>query len=157
MKPIYIMNRKKLKEQFKTISEKKQRMIKEKFEEEQKQADKLKRKDFIISDIDKNYKAFEKNINNSIKKILEKKEIKAIMNKYEPHLKVIYDIYSQEGCTKMGINLKVVLFMDAFYKFLSDFSIFGTYISIEQINWTFKNISKTRHNSSSIANISTYF
>ena len=146
MKPIYIMNRKKLKEQFKTISEKKQRMIKEKFEEEQKQADKLKRKDFIISDIDKNYKAFEKNINNSIKKILEKKEIKAIMNKYEPHLKVIYDIYSQKGCTKMGINLKVVLFIDAFYKFLSDFSIFGTYISIEQINWTFKNISKVLQN-----------
>jgi hypothetical protein len=146
MKPIYIMNRKKLKEQFKTISEKKQRMIKEKFEEEQKQANKLKRKDFIISDIDKNYKAFEKNINNSIKKILEKKEIKAIMNKYEPHLKVIYDIYSQKGCTKMGINLKVVLFIDAFYKFLSDFSIFGTYISIEQINWTFKNISKVLQN-----------
>ena len=34
MKPIYIMNRKKLKEQFRTIREKNQRLIKEKFEEE---------------------------------------------------------------------------------------------------------------------------
>ena len=132
--------RKKLNVQLKNIMSKKERLRKERNEEEQKEINKNKRKDYIICEQDKQYNEFEKNLSNSIKKMMEKEEIKAVIDKYINHLKAIYDVYSQLSINKIGS--KQVIRLDDFNQFLVNFTILGVYISLEQMNWIFKNISK---------------
>ena len=139
MRPINREYNKKLKAQIQNIIEKKTGIRKERIEEEKKEANKLKRKVYIISDQDRQYNQFEKNINNSIKNKMKTEEIKFIIDKYINHLKVIYDIYSKIGMTKM--NSKEGMHIDEFSQFLVNFTIMGVYISLEQMNWIFKNIS----------------
>ena len=106
---------------------KKERLRKERNEEEQKEINKNKRKDYIICEQDKQYNEFEKNLSNSIKKMMEKEEIKAVIDKYINHLKAIYDVYSQLSINKIGS--KQVIRLDDFNQFLVNFTILGVYIS----------------------------
>ena len=145
MKPINRECNKKLKAQIQNIIEKKTGIRKERIEEEKKEANKLKRKDYIISDEDRQYNQFEKNINNSIKNKMETSEIKTVIDNYLNHLKVIYDIYSKLGLTKMN-SKKEGMNIDEFSQFLVNFTIMGVYISLEQMNWIFKNISLSNQN-----------
>ena len=135
---------KKMKMQLKNIMEKRTGIRKEKEEEEKKEANRLKRKVYFISEEEKKNNDFEKNIYNSIKKIIEKKEIKECIDKYSNHLKVIYEIYSKMSLNKL--NSKAVIHIDEFNQFLLNFTILGVYISLEQMNWIFKNISKVSQN-----------
>jgi hypothetical protein len=94
----------------------------------------------------KNYNEFEKNINNSMKQLSEKEEIKQCFDKYNNHLKIIYDIYSKIGYNKIAFSSKEVIHIDEFKQFLINFAILGVYISSEQMSWIFKNIAKVSQN-----------
>ena len=143
-KSINLECNKRMKIQLKNIREKRTGIRKEKEEEEKKEANKLKRRDYIICEEDKKNNDFEKNINNSIIKMMQKESIKACMEKYSNHLKVIYETYSKMSLNKL--NSKQVLYIDEFNQFLINFTIIGIYISLEQMNWIFKNISKASQN-----------
>ena len=142
MQPFFKEKKKKLKEQFNNINSKQKELQKERQEEEKKQIEKLKRKNYIVSEKEKNYNEFEKNINNSIKNLSEKEEIKVCLDKYMNHLKIIYDIYSKIGYNKISFNSKEVMHLDEFKQFLINFAILGVYINAEQMSWIFKNIAK---------------
>ena len=144
MKSINLECTKKMKIQLKNIREKRKGIMKEKEEEEKREINRIRRKDYIICEEDKKYSDFEKNIYNSIQKTMQKEEIKQCMNKYTNHLKVIYDIYSKMSLNK--IDSKAVIHEDEFNQFLINFTIIGIYITIEQMNWIFKNISKMSQN-----------
>ena len=142
MKPYFKNRRKILKEQFINIKSKQNELKKEREEEEKKEAEKYKRKEYIVSDREKNYNEFEKNINNTLKKISEQDSIKGCLDKYMNHLKIIYDIYSKIGYNKISFYSKEVMHIDEFKQFLINFAILGIYINSEQMNWIFKNIAK---------------
>ena len=109
-------------------------------------AEKLKRKDYIISEEEKTYKEFEKNINNSFKELLSKEEIQSCFDKYINHLKIIYDIYSKIGYNKISFNSKEVIRIDEFRQFLTNFAVLGVYINTDQMSWIFKTIAKVSQN-----------
>ena len=131
---------KRMKIQLKKVRDKRIEMSKINLEEEKKTNEKIKRREYIICEEDKKNNDFERNIYNSIKKVMEKKEIKGCFTKYLNHLKVIYDIYSKMSLNKM--NTKQVIHIDGYNQFLVNFTILGVYISLEQMNYIFKNISK---------------
>ena len=143
-KSINLECNKRMKIQLKNIREKRTGIRKEKEEEEKREANLLKRRDYIICEEDKKNNDFEKNINNSIIKMMQKESIKTCIEKYSNHLKVIYDTYSKMSLNKL--NSKQVLYIDEFNQFLINFTIIGIYISLEQMNWIFKNISKASRN-----------
>ena len=133
----------KLKEQFKTILTKRKEIIK--IEEEKKEKEiKIEKeyKDKALSNKNKNYYVFEKNLNNTMKKLIAKEEIKQIFEKYESHLKLIYDIYSRIGYNKISFFSKEIIKIDEFKQFLINFTVLGVVISAEQMIWIFNNISK---------------
>ena len=140
--PFFKTKKKKLKEEFKSINKKQNELKKEREQEEKKEIEKYKRKEYFVSEKDKNYNEFEKNINNSMKKLSEKNEIKECLNNYINHFKVIYDIYSKIGYNKISFNSKEVIHIDEFKQFLLNFAILGIYINSEQMSWIFKNIAK---------------
>ena len=88
----------------------------------------------------KQYNKFDKCIINSMKYKVENSDIKNILNKYEKHIKIIYDTYSKMSSDK--IRPKKVIHLNEFSQFLDNFSILGKYISSDQMNWIFNNISK---------------
>ena len=146
MIPFFKTTKKKLKEQFKSINFQQKKLKKEREEEEKKESEKYKRKEYIVSEREKNYNEFEKNINNSMKQLSEKEEIKQCFDKYNNHLKIIYDIYSKIGYNKIAFSSKEVIHIDEFKQFLINFAILGVYISSEQMSWIFKNIAKVSQN-----------
>ena len=131
---------KRMKIQLKKVRDKRIEINKINIEEEKRNIEAIKRRDYIICEEDKKNNDFERNIYNSIKKMMEKKEIKRCITKYLNHLKVIYDIYSKMSLNKM--NTKQVIHIDGYNQFLVNFTILGVYISLEQMNYIFKNISK---------------
>ena len=146
IKPFIINKTKELKEQFDTMNSRQKEIQKEREEEEKKMAEKLKRKDYIISEEEKTYKEFEKNINNSFKELLSKEEIQSCFDKYINHLKIIYDIYSKIGYNKISFNSKEVMRIDEFRQFLTNFAVLGVYINTDQMSWIFKTIAKVSQN-----------
>ena len=139
---VYKNRKRKLKEQFKAIIDKNKKISQERQEEEKKELEKYKRKEYILSDSERNYKDFEKNLNNSMKNLIEKEEIKSCLDQYMNHFKVIYDIYSKIGYNKISFNSKEVMHIDEFKQFLINFAILGVYITSDQMSWIFKTISK---------------
>ena len=77
-----------------------------------------------------------------MKKLIAKEEIKQIFEKYESHLKLIYDIYSRIGYNKISFFSKEIIKIDEFKQFLINFTVLGVIISAEQMIWIFNNISK---------------
>ena len=93
-----------------------------------------------LEEYNKQYNKFDKCIINSMKYKVERTDIKSVLNKYEKHLKLIFDSYCTMSSDK--INPKKIIHLDAFNQFLNNFSILEEYISSEQMNWIFNNISK---------------
>ena len=136
-----------LKEQFKTIITKRKALIKSEEEKKELELQKIKEyKDKSLSDKDKNYFIFEKNLNNTMKELISRKEIKEIFDKYNNHLKLIYDIYSKFSVKKIEQNAKEAIKMDGFKQFLANFAILGEVVSVEQMIWIFNNIAKILQN-----------
>ena len=93
-----------------------------------------------LEEYNKQYNKFDKCIINSMKYKVERTDIKSVLNKYEKHLKLIFDSYCTMNSDK--INPKKIIHLDAFNQFLNNFSILEEYLSSEQMNWIFNNISK---------------
>jgi hypothetical protein len=111
------------------------------------QEEKIKKeKSFIISDKDRDYYTFEKNLNSTIKELMGKDEIKSVFEKYNNHLKLIYEIYSKIGYNKISFYSKEAISLDEFKQFCINFTILGVLISSEQMVWLFKNIAKILQN-----------
>ena len=64
-----------------------------------------------------------------------------MFEKYNEHLKLIYNIYSKIGYNKISFYSKEVIHIDEFKQFLINFKILGFVISEEKIIWIFNNIS----------------
>ena len=93
-----------------------------------------------LEEYNKQYTKYDKCIINSMKYKVERTDIKSVLNKYEKHLKLIFDSYSSMSSDK--INPKKVIHLNEFNQFLNNFSVLDEYISLEQMNWIFNNISK---------------
>jgi len=129
----------KISEQFKKIITNRARPIVQ--EEKMK-----KNKSFILSDKDRDYYTFEKNLNSTIKELMGKDEIKSVFEKYNNHLKLVYEIYSKIGYNKISFYSREAISLDEFKQFCINFSILGVIISSEQMVWIFKNIAKILQN-----------
>lgn len=130
----------KITEQFRKIITNREQMPKA-------QEEKIKKdKSFIISDKDRDYYTFEKNLNSTIKELMAKEEIKSVFEKYNNHLKLIYEIYSKIGYNKISFYSKEAISLDEFKQFCINFTILGVLISSEQMVWIFKNIAKILQN-----------
>ena len=139
--------KRKLKTQFKEIISKRKEFVK--IEEERKENEiKIKKavQEKSLANKDRNYHIFEKNFYNRMKEIIAKKEIKDIIDNYNNHLKLIYDIYSKISCTKISFFTKEVIKIEEFKQFLINFTVLGVIISPEQMIWIFNNISKVQQN-----------
>ena len=134
------LQRNKLNEQFK-------KMISNREQTPKVQEEKIKKeKSFIVSDKDRDYYTFEKNLNSTIKELMSKDEIKSVFEKYNNHLKLIYEIYSKIGYNKISFYSKEAISLDEFKQFCINFNILGVLISSEQMVWIFKNIAKILQN-----------
>ena len=91
-----------------------------------KQTEEMKRKE-KLEKFNKQYNKFDKCIINSMKYKVERTDIKSVLNKYEKHLKLIFDSYCTMSSDK--INPKKIIHLDAFNQFLNNFYILDEYIS----------------------------
>ena len=130
----------KLKEQFKKIVTKRKEAIK--IEEEKKQKEKKLKKEYQ----DKSLHYVYEDLNRDMKELVTRKEIKDVFEKYNSHLKLIYDIYSKISYNKISFYSKEVIRIDEFKQFLINFTVLGVIISTEQMIWIFNNISKVLQN-----------
>ncbi len=85
---------------------------------------------------------FEQNLNSSIKKLLKQEDIQKIFNDYEPHLKLILNIYSKIDSNNLVLYSKDILNEEGFKQFLINFTILGLLVSTEQMNWIYNIITK---------------
>ena len=88
---------------------------------------------------------FEKNLNKKIVEISEKENIKAEFNKYDNHLKLIYDIYSKMNRNKSSFDAPNALSINEFREFLINFTILGILINTDQMNFIFTKITKSEN------------
>ena len=133
--------------QFNKLTEHFKKMIANREQMPKVQEEKIKKeKSFFISDKDRDYYTFEKNLNTTIKELMGKDEIKSVFGKYNNHLKLIYEIYSKIGYNKISFYSKEAISLDEFKQFCINFTILGVLISSEQMVWLFKNIAKILQN-----------
>ena len=83
---------------------------------------------------------FDKNLSQYLSEIGNREDIKAVIDKYEPHIKLVYDIYSKIGCNTISFYSKEVIHLSEFRQFLINFIVLGLLISTEQMNWVFQKI-----------------
>ena len=131
----------KLKEQFKKIVTKRKETIK--IEEEKKEKEKKLKKEYQDKSL---HYVYEGDLNRNMKELITRKEIKDVFEKYNSHLKLIYDIYSKISYNKISFYSKEVIKIDEFKQFLINFTVLGVVISTEQMIWIFNNISKVLQN-----------
>ena len=137
----------KLRNQFNKIIEKRKQI--KKIEEEKNKKEEIKRKEYkekSPSNKEKQNFVFEKSLNDKMKDLIFKEEIKAVFDKFNNHLKLIYDIYSKIGYNKISFYSKEVVRIDEFKQFLINFTVLGVIISAEQMIWIFNNIAKVSQN-----------
>ena len=113
----------------------------EKIKEKKKKKDPKKEKE--LKDL-KEYFEFEKRLNTTIKELIEREDIKNIIEKYKPHLECIYKIYSQIGFKKISFYTNASIRENDFKEFLLNFSVLNLLVSIEQMKWIFKKISNEK-------------
>jgi hypothetical protein len=133
----------KLKEQFKSIINKREEVVKK--EEEMKEYEKKVKKvnqDNALQNKDKSYYTFEKNLYNTMKALVRRRELRDVFDNYNNHLKCIYDIYSKIGYNKISFFSKEVMRIEEFKQFLINFTVLGVVVSPEQMILIFNNISK---------------
>ena len=92
----------------------------------------------------KEYIEFEKGLNNTINNLLEKEDIKQVLDKYQNHLQLIYNIYSKIDFTKISFNFKEGIREESFKQFLINFTVLGLLVSSDQMTWIFKEITRPK-------------
>ena len=108
----------------------------------------IENKEYI--ELDKKLKLNIKNI------IVNNSKINCYINKYDEHLKLIFDIYHKIGLNSISsINfiIKDSLCYNEYKEFLINFGILNVFISMEQMNFIFKRLSKKNLNNKNTENI----
>ena len=90
----------------------------------------------------KEYIEFEKGLNTTINNLLEKEDIKKVLDDYKNHLQLIYNIYSKIDCNKISFYFKEGIREESFKQFLMNFTILGLLVSSEQMTWIFNTITR---------------
>ena len=92
----------------------------------------------------KEYIEFEKGLNTTINNLLEKEDIKKVLDDYKNHLQLIYNIYSKIECNKISFYFKEGIREESFKQFLMNFTILGLLVSSEQMTWIFNTITRPK-------------
>ena len=92
----------------------------------------------------KEYIEFEKGLNTTINNLLEKEDIKKVLDDYKNHLQLIYNIYSKIDCNKISFYFKEGIREESFKQFLMNFTILGLLVSSEQMTWIFNTITRPK-------------
>ena len=135
----------KLVKQFKEIKEKREKYLKS-----QNSKKYLNQLNSITSDksymqSNKENLEFEKNLNKKIVELSEKENIKAVFDKYDNHLKLIYEIYSKMNRNKNSFEAPNALSINELRQFLINFTILGLLINTEQMNFIFTKLCKSEN------------
>ena len=93
---------------------------------------------------DKEYCAFESNLLQTLENLRKREDINKIFEKYNKHLKKIYDVYSNIGYNKISFFSKECIHLNEFKQFLINFGILGLLISTDQMNWIYNKIAKDK-------------
>ena len=131
----------KLKEQFELV--KQRRLLLKKKQEKENNYEKRKQNPDEIKEI-KDYYEFEKKLNSTMKDLIEREDIKNVLDKYKQHLKCVYEIYSKSGYNKISFFSNISIKENEFKDFLINFTILGLLITVEQMKWIFKKISSEK-------------
>ena len=126
---------------------KKQKLILKLKEEEKEAMSPVKRSPW--PDYFKNNKKnieFEHDLNDIIKKLLQKDDIKKVFDDYKEHLKLIYNIYSKMDKPNITFNSREGMREEGFKQFLINFTILGLLVSSDQITFIYNNITKMNIN-----------
>ena len=75
---------------------------------------------------------------------VEKEDIKQVLDKYQNHLQLIYNIYSKIDFTKISFNFKEGIREESFKQFLINFTVLGLLVSSDQMTWIFKEITRPK-------------
>ena len=108
----------------------------------------IENKEYI--ELDKKLKLNIKNI------IVNNSKINCYINKYDEHLKLIFDIYHKIGLNSISsINFIIEdsLCYNEYKEFLINFGILNVFISMEQMNFIFKRLSRKNLNNKNTENI----
>ena len=131
--------------QFKEIKEKREKYLK--YQNSQKYLNQINalNADTSYMKKDKENLEFEKNLNKKIVELSEKENIKAEFNKYDNHLKLIYEIYSKMNRNKNSFEAPNTLSINEFREFLINFTILGLLINTEQMNFIYTKLCKSEN------------
>ena len=138
----YKKQKKKIKSQMKEILQKRKEYL-NKFKDK-KEDNKVKihpRPSYI--DKDKEYINFDNKLIDTLDNLRKREDINAIFEKYNKHLKTIYEIYSKIGNNKISFYSKDCIRINEFKQFLINFAVLGLLITTDQMNWIFNKISKS--------------
>ena len=132
---------KKLKEKNEEKKAKKEERQKEREEIQQKYAKMITKNggDGIGGLVDKNT---DKDLNENIKKLMEKDDIKQVINEYKEHLQFVYNTYVLLGFSKLEQTKGMR--KNEFKEFLINFSVLGLLVTVNQMNWIFIKITNDK-------------
>ena len=84
----------------------------------------------------------DKDLNKNIQKLMEKEDIKNVINEYSKHLEFVYNTYVLLGFSKLeqarGMR------KNEFKEFLINFSVLGLLVTVSQMNWIFLKITNEK-------------
>ena len=108
----------------------------------------------VLKGIDQNkeYRAFEKEMNSYLLKLLDKPGLKQLFESYALHNRFIYDTYCLRA-VEMGV-LENYLKYDQFKEFSLHFSILGMLINNEQIRFIYSKASSVKNKEINVASLS---
>ena len=142
----YHKQKKKIKSQMDEILEKRKEYLQKFKDKDKPEEKKLKinpRPSYI--DKDKEYIEFDSKFLDTMDNLRKREDISAIFEKYNKHLKLVYDIYSKIGNNKINSNYAWdCIRINEFKQFLINFAVLGLLITTDQMNWIFNKISKSK-------------
>ena len=139
----YRKQKKKIKIQMKEILQKrKEYLYKFKDKKEEEKPKPSKKPSYLEKD--KEYCAFESNLLQTLENLRKREDINKIYEKYNKHLKKIYEVYSNIGYNKIGFYSKECIHLNEFKQFFINFGILGLLLSPDQMNWIYNKIAKDK-------------
>ena len=139
----YRKQKKKIKIQMKEILQKRKEYIYKFKEKKEEEKPKIGGKPAYLEK-DKEYCAFESNLLTTLENLRKREDVNKIYEKYNKHLKKIYEVYSSIGYNKIGFYSKECIRINEFKQFFINFGILGLLISPDQMNWIYNKIAKDK-------------
>ena len=86
---------------------------------------------------------FDSQLNETIEGLLSKNDISDVFNLYESHIKTIFQVYSTISNNKFNFTCSENTIREKEFKeFVNDFSLSGLFVTIDQVAYIFKKLSK---------------